>query len=277
MQTRFQLLLGVASIALLSACSTVPETGRKQLLLVSSSEETQLGLTEFQKLKQSTPISKNAAVNTTVQRVGQRVASVAKLPNAQWEFVVFEEPQTLNAFCLPGGKVGIYTGILQLTKDDAGLATVIGHEVSHAAAHHGAERMSEMLMTQLGGQLLGSALSKQDAKTQNLFLGVYGVSSQVGWVLPHSRTQELEADRIGLLYMARAGYDPRAAVDFWKRFQAFNQQNGKPGWQFMSTHPLDATRIAQLESLLPEAMKEYQKATGTTPTPAAVSSTPTRH
>ena len=142
MQTKLRLLLGVAFIALLSACSTVPETGRKQLLLVNSSEETQLGLTEFQKLKQSTPISKNTAVNATVQRVGQRVASVAKLPNAQWEFVVFEEPQTLNAFCLPGGKVGIYTGILQLTKDDAGLATVIGHEVSHAAAHHGAERMS---------------------------------------------------------------------------------------------------------------------------------------
>jgi predicted Zn-dependent protease len=234
----------------------------------------QLGLTEFQKIKQATPVSQNATINSSTQRIGQRIASVAKLPNAQWEFVVFDQPQVINAFCLPGGKVGIYTGILQITKDDAGLATVIGHEVAHATARHGSERMSEMLLTQMGGQLLGAALSKQNAKTQNLFLGVYGVTSQVGWVLPHSREQELEADRLGLRYMARAGYDPHAAVDFWKRFQAHNQQKGKPGWEFMSTHPLDAKRIAQLETFLPEAMQEYHKATGTAPAPTAASSSP---
>jgi predicted Zn-dependent protease len=274
MHTLMRIFLGGFLIAVVTSCTTVTETGRKQLLLVSASEESQLGLTEFDKIKKTTPISKDAKLNATVQRIGQRIASVAKLPNAQWEFVVFDQPKVVNAFCLPGGKVGIYTGILPITKDEAGLATVIGHEVAHATARHGAERMSELLLTQMGGQLLGVALNKQSDKTQNLFLGVYGVASQVGWVLPHSRSQELEADHIGLLYMARAGYNPSAAVDFWKRFQAFNQQNGKPGWEFLSTHPVDATRIAQIQSFLPTAMAEYQKATGTAPAPTAVSSSP---
>ena len=156
-------------MALLTSCSTVPETGRSQLLLVSPSQETQLGLTEFDKLKQSTPISKDASVNAMVQRVGQRVAAVAPLPNAQWEFVVFDEPKTANAFCLPGGKVGVYTGILPITKDEAGLAVVIGHEVSHAVARHGNERMSQALLTQLGGEALGVALKHNSA--QNCFTG----------------------------------------------------------------------------------------------------------
>jgi len=237
-------------LALVAGCATVPETGRSQLLLVSPSQETQLGLTEFEKLKKSTPISKDASVNAMVTRVGQRIASVAPLPNAQWEFVVFDEPKTANAFCLPRGKVGVYTGILSITKDEAGLATVIGHEVSHAVAHHGAERMSEALMTQLGGQLLGSALQSNAAQTRDLWLGMYGVSSQVGWTLPHSRQQELEADHLGLIYMARAGYDPRAAVAFWKRFKSYNDQHGNQHWQFLSTHPVDEVRIAELEKLV---------------------------
>ncbi len=245
-------------LAFLTACATVPETGRSQLLLVSPSQETQLGLTEFEKLKQSTPISKDKTVNAMVTRVGQRIAAVAPLPNAQWEFVVFDDPKTANAFCLPGGKVGVYTGILQITKDEDGLATVIGHEVSHAVARHGGERMSEALMTQLGGQLLGTALQNNTAQTQNLWLGVYGVSSQVGWTLPHSRQQELEADHLGLIYMARAGYDPRQAVAFWKRFKSYNDQHGNQQWQFLSTHPVDDVRIAELEKLLPQAMAEYQ-------------------
>jgi metalloendopeptidase OMA1, mitochondrial len=249
----------LALLLLLTSCATVPETGRSQLLLVSSSQETQLGLTEFDKLKQSTPISKDPAVNAMVQRVGQRIAAVAPLPNAQWEFVVFDEPKTANAFCLPGGKVGVYTGILPITKDENGLAVVIGHEVSHAVAHHGAERMSEALVTQLGGELLGTALAKNSAQTQNLFLGLYGVSSQVGWTLPHSRQQESEADHLGLLYMARAGYDPRAAVEFWTRFKAVNDKSGNKQWEFLSTHPLDEKRIAALEAEMPAALAEYQK------------------
>jgi predicted Zn-dependent protease len=249
----------LALLTILTGCATVPETGRSQLLLVNSSQETQLGLTEFDKLKQSTPISRDPNVNAMVQRVGQRIAAVAPLPNAQWEFVVFDEPKTANAFCLPGGKVGVYTGILPITKDENGLAVVIGHEVSHAVAHHGAERMSEALITQLGGELLGTALQKNAAQTQNLFLGLYGVSSQVGWTLPHSRQQESEADHLGLLYMARAGYDPHAAVEFWMRFKAVNDKSGNKQWQFLSTHPLDETRITALEAEMPAALAEYQK------------------
>jgi metalloendopeptidase OMA1, mitochondrial len=249
----------LALLALLTACATVPETGRSQLLLVSSSQETQLGLTEFDKLKQSTPISKDAKVNEMVRRVGQRIAAVAPLPNAQWEFVVFDDPKTANAFCLPGGKVGVYTGILPITKDENGLAVVIGHEVSHAVAHHGAERMSQALLTQMGGKLLGTALASSSAQTQNLFLGLYGVTSQVGWTLPHSRQQESEADHLGLIYMARAGYDPRAAVEFWTRFKAVNDKSGNKHWEFLSTHPLDEARIAALQVEMPAALAEYQK------------------
>ena len=254
-----RLALLCSLLTLLAACATVPETGRSQLLLVSSSQEMQLGLTEFEKLKQSTPISKDAAINAMVTRVGQRIAAVAPLPNAQWEFVVFDDPKTANAFCLPGGKVGVYTGILPITKDEGGMATVIGHEVSHAVAHHGAERMSQALASQLGGELLGVAMKNYSAQTQNLFLGIYGVSSQVGWVLPHSRQQESEADHLGLLYMARAGYDPRAVVDFWLRFAAYSKAHGNQQWEFLSTHPLDEKRIAALEAEMPAAVAEYQK------------------
>jgi len=251
-------LLALTVLGALIACSTVPLTGRRQLLLVSSSEETQLSLTEFDQLKKSTPISRNAPLNAQISRIGQRIAAVAGLPGAQWEFVTFDQPNTANAFCLPGGKVGIYTGILPITKDDAGLATVIAHEVSHAVARHGNERMSQALLSQLGGQLLSSAMSNKPEQTRNLWLGVYGLSSQVGWTLPHSRSQESEADRMGLIYMARAGYDPRASVDFWKRFHTYNQKSGGQQWEFLSTHPLDEKRIAQLEALLPEALKEYR-------------------
>jgi metalloendopeptidase OMA1, mitochondrial len=245
-------------LALLASCTTVPETGRSQFILVGSGEEMQLGVTEFEKLKKSTPVSKDPALNQMVQRVGQRIAAVAPLPNAQWEFVLFDDPKTANAFCLPGGKVGVYTGILSITKDESGLATVVGHEVSHAVARHGAERMTQALMSQLGGQLLGAAMQNASAQTQNLWLGIYGVSSEVGWTLPHSRAQELEADRLGLVYMARAGYDPRQAVEFWKRFASYNQQQGGQGWQFLSTHPVDTVRIAELEKQLPQAITEYQ-------------------
>lgn len=242
----------------LASCATVPETGRRQLLLVSGAEEMQLGISEFDKLKKSTPISHDPALNELLQRVGQRIAAVAPLPNAQWEFVVFDEPKTANAFCLPGGKVGVYTGILPITVDEAGLATVVGHEVGHAVAHHGGERMSQALLTQLGGAALGTAMSRYTEQTRNLALGIYGVTSAVGWTLPHSRRQESEADHLGLIYMARAGYDPREAVGFWQRFKAYNDAHGGQQWQFLSTHPLDEVRIAQIQELMPEALKNYR-------------------
>ncbi|OGI43150.1 MAG: peptidase M48 family protein [Candidatus Muproteobacteria bacterium RBG_16_64_11] len=249
------LIVGLALLA--SGCATVPETGRSQLLLISPAEEFQLGLTEFEKLKKTTPISKDSQTNALVQRVGQRIAAVAKLPNAQWEFVVFDDAKTANAFCLPGGKVGIYTGILPFTRDEAGLATVIGHEVAHAVARHGAERVSEGLLLQMGGQALGQAIKTNSGTTQSIIMGAYGIGAAVGVALPHSRAHELEADRLGLLYMARAGYDPQNAVTFWKRF---SEGKSGGGVEWLSTHPLDTRRIAALESHLPQARAEYQKA-----------------
>ena len=254
---------GVCLLAVLMAsCATVPETGRRELLLVSASDEMQLGLTEFQKLKTSTAICHDAAVNDMVERVGRRIAAVAPLEGAKWEFVVFDEPKTANAFCLPGGKVGVYTGILPITRDEAGLATVMGHEISHAVARHGAERLSQGLLFQFGGQLLGEALANNTQAARDMALQAYGLGSKVGVELPHSRLQESEADHLGLRYMARAGYDPRAAVDFWKRFAAYNAERGSHPVQFLSTHPVDEVRIRQLETELPQAVAEYQKAGG---------------
>jgi predicted Zn-dependent protease len=217
-----------------------------------------LGLSSFAKLKQELPISTDARVTALVQTVGQRIAAVADLPNAQWEFVVFESPE-VNAFCLPGGKVGIYTGILPITQDEEGLATVIGHEVAHAAAHHGAERMSQQLLAQTGGAVLQSSLSSSDPKTQALAATVYGLGANIGVLLPYSRLHESEADRMGLHYMARAGYRPEAAVDFWQRFAEFNRRQGGGGtpW-FLRTHPVDEKRIEQIRRWVPEARLEYR-------------------
>jgi metalloendopeptidase OMA1, mitochondrial len=258
------LTAGLAASWILSGCSTAPVTGRHQLSLVSAEQETQLGLSSFDQLKKNTPINHDPAINAQVQRVGEKIKSVASkdMPNAQWEFVVFESKEA-NAFCLPGGKVGVYTGILPITKTDAGLATVLGHEIGHAVAHHGAERMSEQLVMQEGGQLLGSTLSSSNPQVQSLTLAAYGVGTQVGRELPHSRAQESEADHIGLVYMARAGYDPKEAVAFWQRFADYNKQQGDDQTsffaKFLRTHPLDEVRIKQLQQWLPEAQAQRPK------------------
>jgi len=243
----------------LSGCATAPETGRRQLILISPSEELQLGLTEFEKLKKELPVSTNKAARAMLERVGRRIAAVADLPNAQWEFVLFESPEA-NAFCLPGGKVGVYTGILPITKNEAGLAAVIGHEVAHAAARHGAERISEALLLQTGGQLLASRLGGNDPRKLQAVATAYGLGSQLLVALPHSRAQEAEADHIGLLYMARAGYDPEEAVKFWERFAEYNKTEGGSAPWFLRTHPLDAQRIENLKRWMPEAKREYELA-----------------
>ncbi len=255
-----RLLATALAVMLLANCSTVPITGRRQLNLISASEEMQLGLSSFQQLKQETPINKDPAINAMVQRVGQRVAQAAgqDLPGAQWEFVVFES-QEANAFCLPGGKVGVYTGILKITRDDAGLAAVIGHEVAHATARHGAERMSESMVLQTGGAWLGGQLSSSDPTTQAAAMTAYGVLSSVGRQLPHSRSQESEADRMGLIYMARAGYPPEASLAFWQRFAELNRASGGSGGPaFLRTHPLDDVRIRQIQAWLPEAKAQFK-------------------
>ena len=245
-------------MALVTSCSTVTETGRKQLNFISPGQEMALGLTSFEKMKKEVPVNRDPALNAMIQRVGKRIAAVATLPNAQWEFVVFDSKEA-NAFCLPGGKVGVYTGILPITKDEAGLAVVMGHEVAHASAHHGGERMSEAMAVQMGGQLLGVGLSAADPKLQALASLAYGTGAKLGRELPHSRAQESEADHIGLLYMARAGYNPEEAVNFWTRFSQYNKQAGGSGdlW-FMRTHPLDDVRIKALQAEIPQAKQQYR-------------------
>jgi metalloendopeptidase OMA1, mitochondrial len=248
-------------VLLLTGCNTVPVTGRSQFNLMSTGQEQQLGLSSFDQLKKETPISKDPAANALLQKVGHRIAAVADkdMPGAQWEFVVFESKEA-NAFCLPGGKVGVYTGILPITRDEAGLATVIGHEVGHAVARHGGERMTDAMLLQTGGEILGTSLSQSDPRLQAAAMVAYGFTSQVGVTLPFSRAQESEADHIGLIYMARAGYDPHAAVIFWQRFADYNQQQSGDTPAFLRTHPTDATRIQQLAAWMPEAMTQYHPA-----------------
>jgi predicted Zn-dependent protease len=245
--------------AVLVNCTTVPETGRRQFNIMSPDEEMQLGLSSFQQMKAEVPLSKDAAATALVQQVGRRISAVANLPNAQWEFVVFESKEA-NAFCLPGGKVGVYTGILPVTLNEAGLATVIGHEVAHAVARHGGERISEAFVLQTGGQVLSSGFSKSDPRTQAAVATAYGLGATLGRQLPHSRAQESEADHIGLLYMARAGYEPEEAVKFWQRFAALSRASGDTPLWFLRTHPLDEKRIEQLRAWMPEAKAQYRPA-----------------
>jgi predicted Zn-dependent protease len=257
---RFAVATVLPLTLIITACATVPETGRSQLRLISAEQETKLGLTEFDKLKQTTPVSKDAEQKAMLERVGRRIAAVVQLPGAAWEFVLFDQPDEPNAFCLPGGKVGVYTGLLPISLDEAGLATVVGHEVAHAVARHGAERISEQLVIQTGGQVLDILVASRAPQWRGAVLGAYGIGGELGVVLPHSRTQELEADRLGLLYMARAGFDPRRAAAFWKRFSAYQaKQGGSRRIEFLSTHPLDETRIQALEQHMERAVTEYAK------------------
>jgi predicted Zn-dependent protease len=242
----------------LTGCVT-NEAGRSQLMLVSGSEEMQLGVAAFNQMKTNMPISKDPQANALVQKVGKRIAAVVNLPDAQWEFVVFESKEA-NAFCLPGGKIGVYTGILPITKDEAGLATVLGHEVAHATLHHGAERMSrEMLRSGLGqGVSAGLGMAGADPRVISVSQTIYGTGAQLVEALPHSRAQESEADQRGLFYMAWAGYDPEAAVAFWQRFAAYNKQAGGGTVWFLRTHPLDEARIKQLQQWMPQAKAQQR-------------------
>jgi predicted Zn-dependent protease len=260
-RTSFSLRAAAVSciLAALSGCATAPETGRRQVLLIDSAQEAEMGLQSFRKIKQETPVSRDRQANAQLQSVGRRIASVVSIPNADWEFVLFESDEP-NAFALPGGKIGVNTGILPITQTESGLATVIAHEIAHVTARHGAERMSQDLLVQVGGTALSTLLGNQSPVARDLAMQAYGVGTEVGVMLPYSRTQEYEADRVGLLYMARAGFDPNAAIGFWERFQARNQSRGARTPEFLSTHPLDDARIAQLRGFLPQAMAEYERA-----------------
>lgn len=254
-------VLGVLFAALLAGCTTVPETGRRQVMLLSPNQEAAMGLSAFADIKKGEKISRDPVANARVQRVGKRIAqSVGRdLPHAEWEFVVFDSNE-LNAFALPGGKVGVYTGILKIAETDAELAAVMGHEVAHVSSRHGAERTSQQLLV-LGGALLtevGMEAGKVDQGNRDLIRAAYGLGATVGVMLPYSRLHESEADAIGLRFAAGAGYDPRAAVSFWRKMSAANK-GGMKVPEFLSTHPSDETRIRTLEQLIPRYLPLYEQ------------------
>ena len=250
------------------ACTTNAITGRRTLSLVPESQLQELAVTEYKQF-----LTENKVVSSTgskdaemVKRVGSRVATAvtnyykgqglaSELENYQWEYNLVQSNE-VNAWCMPGGKIVVYTGIIPVAQNEAALAVVVGHEVAHAVAKHGAERMSQGLLQQYGGAALQVALSSKPAETQNLFIQAYGVGTNVIGVLPHSRKQELEADKLGLIYTALAGYNPREAVPLWERMASLSQGNKPP--QFMSTHPAEQTRITELQKQMPNALKYYR-------------------
>jgi predicted Zn-dependent protease len=252
-------VLTALALAVVTACQTVPITGRRQLLALPESTETQMGLSAYQEILGKSKVSQDPALNDLVTRVGRRIAAAAGRPDYQWEFKVIEDKQ-VNAFCLPGGKIGVYTGILPITRDDAGLAAVMGHEVAHATARHSGERVTQSLIAQ--GLLVGATValsgSARDNRTaaaaQVGFLALAG-GAQLG-MLYYGRSQESEADHLGLLYMAKAGYHPINSRDLWVRMgQASGGKQRVP--EFLSTHPSPETRIQQIEGWIPEALRYY--------------------
>lgn len=251
------LLIFVLSGALVYSCYKAPVTGRSQFIILSQSEENQLGIAAFQQVLKEEEVSNNPQYNNTVRRVGMRIANVSDTPAYNWDFKVLDDDEQINAFALPGGKVGVYTGILPVAKTDAGLATVMAHEVAHVAARHGGERVSADVLAQIGAAGLSAALGGSDPWVSTAIMQAYGVGVTVGGMLPFSRSQEAEADRIGLVYMAKAGYDPREAIAFWERMDAAVKGKPQPP-EFLSTHPGYGTRIGNLHRWLPEALPYYE-------------------
>lgn len=253
------------------ACNKVPLTGRKQLNLLPESDMLALSSESYNAFLDTSNVIRGTEQAAMVKEVGQKIAAAterflrengykSRLAEFDWQFNLVKGDMA-NAWCMPGGRVVVYTGILPITKNPTGLAVVMGHEVAHAVARHGNERMSQGLAAQLGGVALSVAIKDEPAKTQNLFMAAYGVGAQLGVMLPFSRTHELEADKLGLVFMAMAGYDPREAVDFWSRMAA--QSSGAAPPEFLSTHPSHQTRIEDIKAFLPEAMGYYNASKGT--------------
>ena len=258
-------LMLIAAIVLL-ACTTVPITGRKQLDLVPNSTMLATSFQEYDKFLKEHKLSSNQQQIQMVKRVGVRIQKAVEqyfqqknlshqLNGYAWEFNLVESEE-VNAWCMPGGKVVVYTGILPITRDEVGLATVMGHEIAHAVARHGNERMSQALLAEMGGMALAVALEQNPSQTSQLWMAVYGMGAQVGILLPYSRLHESEADYLGLIFMSMAGYDPNKAVEFWQRMSQMKTGQAPP--EFLSTHPSDETRIKKIKEFLPEAMNYYQ-------------------
>jgi len=233
------------------ACVSVPYTQRKQLLLIPESTELELGIQSFNDIIKTSKISNDPYKNALVRKVGVRIAKAANKPDYKWEFIVISN-KTSNAFCLPGGKIAIFTGLFKYIKNETSLATVISHEIAHVLARHAGERMSQDLLVNLGAKALDAGLGGQNPTARQAILMAFGLGSKVGILLPYSRKQEEEADRIGLILMAKAGYDPRKAIDFWQEMMKENKGNSPP--EFLSTHPSDIKRVQKIKEFIPEAM-----------------------
>jgi len=249
-------------------CSSVPITGRQQLNLVSNAEVLSLSLQEYNEYIQTAKKSTDKTASALVANVGRKIANAVEayfkytgneslISDYSWEFNLIDDPQ-VNAFCMPGGKIVVYSGILPITKDETGLAVVVGHEVGHAVAKHANERMSQQMLAQYGATGLDAILSKSSSAVKTIGQTVFGVGAQYGVMLPFSRKQELEADHLGIVFMGIAGYSPEAAIPFWERMS----QQGSAAPEFMSTHPSDKTRIETIKQKLPEAIEYYNSIWG---------------
>jgi predicted Zn-dependent protease len=257
----------ISMLYILSSCAEVPVTRRQGLHLVPESELVSMGFQQYRQVIDKAKLSTDTAKVQMVRRIGERIAKAAEefladegranqIKNYQWEFNLIEDDKTANAWVMPGGKAAVYTGILKYTQNETGLAVVLGHEVSHAIAGHGNERMSQALLANIGASALSVALAQQPQQTREIYMMVFGVGANLGVLLPYSRLHESEADRIGLILMARAGYDPREAVSFWERM---NKAEGGRPLEFLSTHPAPETRIERIKAEIPEALPYYQK------------------
>lgn len=252
---------------LLLSCATVPITGRKQLHLVSDSAMLSMSFQQYDEFLKTQKVIREGEQFRLVEKVGIQIQKAVEqyfiennmayeLTNFRWEFNLIDSEEK-NAWAMPGGKVVVYSGILPVTQNEAGLAVVVAHEIAHVVARHGNERVSQGLMTQMGGIALSAALSKSPQATQDLWMSAFGVSTQVGFLLPYSRLQEKEADHLGLIFMAMAGYDPVAALSFWERMS--KEESGQAPPELLSTHPSDATRISNIRAMIPEVMPYYQR------------------
>ena len=259
------ILIGVLLFA--AACSSVAVTGRKQLSLVPMSNVLSMSAGQYSQFIAEAPLSTDAQKTELIRRVGGRISQAvetylrengfeSELQHYNWEFNLVDSDE-MNAWCMPGGKVVFYTGILDVCRDEAGVAVVMGHEVAHAVAHHGRERMSQQILQVAGAAAVTVATKDEDPATRAAWLAAYGLGSQVGVMLPFSRSHESEADRMGLVFMAMAGYDPRNAPEFWKRMA---DGGGEKPPEFLSTHPADATRVRKLNENMSEAMSYYKPA-----------------
>ena len=251
-----------------SGCATVPITKRTQLNMISESEITASSLQTYNELISTSTLSTDRQAKKTLKKVGTRLSAATEellaelnrgdeISYLDWEFNLIEDPDTVNAFCMPGGKIAVYTGLLPISKNESGLAAVVGHEIAHAIAKHGNERMSHLMIRDLGANILLTLLSggETSERTQQVILVAYGLTTQVGAILPYSRLHESEADQLGMIIMAKAGYDPAQAVSLWERM---NENSSASIPEFMSTHPNSQSRIDNMKSFLPEAEKYYK-------------------